>query len=358
MDKRQYERIMEQIRMSDDCEQKILDMVQNGQQPAPAKPRVTWKKKAAIVFAAVMCVSVVSVCSVAAAQNVGLLQWLFPEMTVEEVPESAVSLYGTMENFTVTGMEGMTVTPSAVVHDARTIYLIFDVVPDEGIDLENMMLMEYSGISQDGLGLQYPKINGEISWKEDGAPFALAEGGRSPHLIAREDGSYQFEYELKFKEPFDADTLDVEIALSDVTDLLKEQDGYIESGQMELLGTISATLHLGAPLEARSYTFEEPVRIESVSGTAYLEQLGIQGFTLTASGTGSIALGGSPQSPEYALTPVVLTLTDGSTLSGMVIGASYCYDGGDWDFEVRLEKPIDPMNVVSVQLGDNTISLI
>ncbi|WP_295215677.1 hypothetical protein [Ruminococcus sp.] len=355
MDKRQYKRVMEQIRMSDACEQKILAAVQKGEQPVSAKPRVTWKKKAAIAIAAVACVSVVSVCSVAAAQHVSVLQLLFPEMTVEEVPGSAVNLYGTMENFTVTGMEGMTITPSAVVHDARTIYLLFDVVPDEGIDLENKMLMEYTTPSQNGL--EYPKINGECGWKEDGEPFALAECGRGTELTALGNGSYQFEYELKFKEPFDADTLDVEIALSDVTDLLKEQDGYIEYEQMELLGTISATLHLGEPLEARSYTFEEPVCIESISGTAYLEQLGMQGFTLTASGTGRIYLDGSPHHPDYALTPVVLTLTDGSTLSGIVTGASYYHDGEGWDFECRLEKPIDPADVVSVQLGDNMVPL-
>ena len=44
MDKRQYKRVMEQIQMSDACEQRILDAVHNSEMPKPKK-HITLRNK-------------------------------------------------------------------------------------------------------------------------------------------------------------------------------------------------------------------------------------------------------------------------------------------------------------------------
>ena len=50
MDKRQYKRVMEQIQMSDACEQRILDAVHRQEMPK-RKKTITLRKKAGIAVA-------------------------------------------------------------------------------------------------------------------------------------------------------------------------------------------------------------------------------------------------------------------------------------------------------------------
>ena len=118
MDKRQYKRVMEQIQMSDACEQRILDAVHNSEMPKPKK-HITLRKKAGIAIAAAACVAVVSVFSVTAAQNNNLLEKLFPWAESVDVPETAVFTNGQIESFTVDGMDGLDITPVGVVNDAK-----------------------------------------------------------------------------------------------------------------------------------------------------------------------------------------------------------------------------------------------
>lgn len=55
MDKRQYKRVMEQIQMSDACEQRILDAVHRQEMPK-RKKTITLRKRAGIAVAAAACV--------------------------------------------------------------------------------------------------------------------------------------------------------------------------------------------------------------------------------------------------------------------------------------------------------------
>lgn len=130
MDKRQYKQLMEQIQMSDACEQRILNAVHQTKMPQ-LKKHITWRKRAGIALAAAACVAVVSVFSVAAAQNTSLLEKLFPWAESVDVPETAVFTNGQIESFTVNGMDGLNITPVGVVNDAKNVYLMMRIVPSD-----------------------------------------------------------------------------------------------------------------------------------------------------------------------------------------------------------------------------------
>ena len=130
MDKRQYKRVMEQIQMSDACEQRILDAVHRQEMPK-RKKTITLRKRAGIAVAAAACVAAVSVFSVAAAQNTSLLEMLFPWAESVDTPETAVFTNGQIESFTVDGMDGLDITPIGVVNDAKYVYLMMRIVPSD-----------------------------------------------------------------------------------------------------------------------------------------------------------------------------------------------------------------------------------
>ena len=82
MDKRQYKRVMEQIQMSDACEQRILDAVHRQEMPK-RKKTITLRKRAGIaVAAAVILISTLQ-------KDISALTWtLLPISYIRRLRES------------------------------------------------------------------------------------------------------------------------------------------------------------------------------------------------------------------------------------------------------------------------------
>ena len=243
MDKRQYKQLMEQIQMSDACEQRILNAVHQTKMPQ-LKKHITWRKRAGIALAAAACVAVVSVFSVAAAQNTSLLEKLFPWAESVDVPETAVFTNGQIESFTVDGMDGLDITPVGVVNDAKNVYLMMRIVPsDPDFNPAKRVIVNYNS----GSGIVYPMINGEnkLDDADKDDPYYLGKYEFFERTdIPEEDGSYTAFYQLQFTNGITFDHLNFTIGLTDITDLIEKQNGFVKSEQTELLGTIDVTVSL------------------------------------------------------------------------------------------------------------------
>ena len=225
MDKRQYKQLMEQIQMSDACEQRILNAVHQTKIPQ-LKKHITWRKRAGIALAAAACVAVVSVFSVAAAQNTSLLEKLFPWAESVDVPETAVFTNGQIESFTVDGMDGLDITPVGVVNDAKNVYLMMRIVPsDPDFNPAKRAIVDYNS----GSGIVYPMINGEnkLDDAEKDDPYYLGKYEFFERTdIPEEDGSYTAFYQLQFTNGITFDHLNFTIGLTDITDLIEKQNGF------------------------------------------------------------------------------------------------------------------------------------
>lgn len=356
MDKRQYKRVMEQIQMSDTCEQRILDAVHRQEMPK-RKKTITLRKKAGIAVAAAACVAAVSVFSVAAAQNTSLLEMLFPWAESVDTPETAVFTNGQIESFTVDGMDGLDITPIGVVNDAKYVYLMMRIVPsDPDFNPAERYISTYMDFTSN---LVYPQIEGidNIYALKDDDPYRVEESGFSVQTeVPESDGSYTAFYRLKFANGITFDHLNCIIGLTDMTELSEAQNGYAEADQTELMGTISTSFTLDDSLQDQQCDFEEPIAVPNDNGTGYLKHLDIQAFSLHLSGTGEMALFGSYNEP-YAAT---ITYADGSTFTPDCknSGLTQTYlENTLWEYNIDFDKPINPEGIVSIEFGDTVIPI-
>lgn len=356
MDKRQYKRVMEQIQMSDACEQRILNAVHRQETPK-RKKTITLRKRAGIAIAAAACVAAVSVFSVAAAQNTNLLEKLFPWAESVDLPETAVFTNGQIESFTVDGMDGLDITPIGVVNDAKSVYLMMRIVPsDPDFNPAKSIISNYMNFTSN---LIYPQIEGidNIFKLKDDDPYRVEESGFFTKTdVPESDGSYTAFYQLKFANGITFDHLNCIIGLTDMTELSEAQNGLVESDQTELMGTISVSFTLDNSLQKQQCDFEEPIAIPNENGTGYLKHLDIQAFSLHLSGTGEMTLFGSYDEPY----PTVITYADGSTLT------PDCKNGGLeqtylentlWEYHIDFDTPINPEGIVSIKFGDTVIPI-
>ena len=222
MDKRQYKQLMEQIQMSDACEQRILNAVHQTKMPQ-LKKHITWRKRAGIALAAAACVAGVSGFSVAAALNTRLREKLFPWADSVDVPDTAVCTNGQIESFTVDGMDGLDITPVGVVNDAKNVYLMMRIVPsDPDFNPAKRVIVNYNS----GSGIVYPMINGEIKLDDeviDDPKNKKKKKNFERTDIPEEDGSYTAFYQLQFTNGITFDHLNFTIGLTDITDLIEKQ---------------------------------------------------------------------------------------------------------------------------------------
>ena len=353
MDKRQYKQLMEQIQMSDACEQRILNAVHQTKMPQ-LKKHITWRKRAGIALAAAACVAVVSVFSVAAAQNTSLLEKLFPWAESVDVPETAVFTNGQIESFTVDGMDGLDITPVGVVNDAKNVYLMMRIVPsDPDFNLAERYISTYMNFTSN---LVYPQIEGmdNIYALKDDDPYQVEESGFSLQTdVPESDGSYTAFYQLKFANGITFDHLNCTIGLTDMTELSEAQNGYVESDQTELMGTISVSFTLDNSLQEQQRDFAEPIKFQTYSGTSYINHIEIQSFSMVFTGTGNMTLDATWQTP-YALS---IQYADGSTITPEFQnrGCETDYLNHTWKYSMSFTEPIDPDGIVSVELDDTTI---
>lgn len=356
MDKRQYKRVMEQIQMSDTCEQRILDAVYRQETPK-RKKTITLRKRAGIAIAAAACVAAVSVFSVAAAQNTNLLEMLFPWAESVDVPETAVFTNGQIESFIVDGMDGLDITPIGVVNDAKSVYLMMRIVPsDPDFNLAERSISDYTDVTSN---LVYPMIEGidNIYNLKDDDPYQVEESGFFTKTdVPKSDGSYTTFYQLKFANGITFDHLNCTIGLTDITELSEAQNGYVESDQTELMGTISVSFTLDDSLQKQQCDFEEPIAIPNENGTSYLKHLDIQAFSLHLSGIGEMSLFNSYNEPY----PATITYADGSTFtpdcknSGL---AQTYLENTLWEYNIDFDTPINPEGIVSIEFGDTVIPI-
>lgn len=331
MDKQQYKRVMEQIRMSDACEQRILAAVQNGGQPVSAKFRVTWKKKTIVAAATAACVSVVSVLSVAAVQNASLLQLLFPTKT--EVVDTALQAEDGLENFTVSGFDGVTIEPLGVVRDAKGIYIMMHATIENGDEnyFDNLEEMTELG--------QQSKINGISFWdetREDG--FRVAETNFDPRK--QDDGSYTLIYQLKFEEILEDLMFSLQINLG----------RWTEEDEQNPLGTISADVNCEQTVTSVVSEMNQPI-----SDTATINRVTLHALGMELCGSGSVEL---PSSMYQDFLGIVELLTaNGETVSAKISSGEKDPTAQSWKFTYTFDEPIDPEQVVSIQIENHTIPL-
>ena len=353
MDKRQYKQLMEQIQMSDACEQRILNAVHQTKMPQ-LKKHITRRKRAGIALAAAACVAVVSVFSVAAAQNTSLLEKLFPWAESVDVPETAVFTNGQIESFTVDGMDGLDITPVGVVNDAKNVYLMMRIVPsDPDFNPAKRAIVNYNS----GSGIVYPMINGEnkLDDADKDDPYYLGKYEFFERTdIPEEDGSYTAFYQLQFTNGITFDHLNFTIGLTDITDLIEKQNGFVKSEQTELLGTIDVTVSLDTSVQEVTLNYTEPIAIPNKNGTGYLKHLEIQALSMQLSGTGDMQLFDSYDSAY----PVTITYADGSTMTPDCKNSSISFtDQSDtpWEYSIDFDEPIAPEGIVSIEFGGTTI---
>lgn len=338
------------------CEQRILEQIQQQDAFEPRHHRFSWQKKLGIAVAAAVCISVVSVFSAAAAQNRSLLELLFPQTETTSVSEQLIATNGTMEHVTVSGMNGWDVTPVGVVNDARTIYLIFQIDSHgEKIDSQNMIFLDETKVNEaDGSRASYPFINGVSGRDETRADKNLVlENAQMMDITPLDDGAYQMIYRMSFQEPYDVDTMDVELSWSEDYDTIMAQNGLIQADQQTWFGTITATLQLGEPLAERGFSWDEPIALDD---RFQLSHVDIQALSLRLKGTLT-----SPDSVGESLGDTIdLVLQDGrtTTVSCTSAGSWLASDGTpEWYVRVAFQTPLDPEKIAAIRVNGIEIPL-
>lgn len=138
MEKQKLQHIMNQIQMSDICEQQIISAVQQkDMQPNQTSAPRHWKRRILGITAAVLGISAISMYTVAAVQDKTILELLFPDTETIEVAETAVGNCSIID-FTITDIEDITVTPMGAVRDSRSVSVVFSATADDESILENM----------------------------------------------------------------------------------------------------------------------------------------------------------------------------------------------------------------------------
>lgn len=331
MDKQQYKRVMEQIQMPESCEKRILETVQTKKAPTTGKLRFSWKKKTLVAVAVAMCVGVVSVFSVAAVQNINLMQLLFPEAEEITVSDTAVRETGKVEDYSVVGLDDMTITPIGVLNDAKTVYLVWNVVPENEESLENISWGSRTGYSS-------------LSEASDEPEALTIQQDYVGNPILQSDGSYQFVYRVDFANLLPSSPVNVTFDL--VRPAMSDTEGTT------VMGTISATVQLGESVATKTVKPEAPLALDASNST--ITEINLQAF--------SIELYGVEKTKDDIMTlfdePWYAITSDGTRISIHANGVEQLFGQEmQWHCLLDLDAPIHPDEVASIQIGEQTISL-
>lgn len=185
---------MDQIRMSDACEQKIQCAIKQGAQTRENPHHTVWKK-VITALTAIVCVGVVGAFSVAAAQQINLWELFFSKAA--EVTEPAVQTVSGVQNFAVSGFDGFTLEPMGVMHDAKQLRFVVRVSADE-----NEMLSRIGSIHEvERLVRREDEImiNGTSIWDQTRTDGFLA-AYTNCYGQKLEDGAYAIVFELNSRK--------------------------------------------------------------------------------------------------------------------------------------------------------------
>ena len=247
-------------------------------------------------------------------------------------------------------------TPVGVVNDARTIYLIFQIDSHgEKIDSQNMIFLDETKVNEaDGSRASYPFINGVSGRDETRADKNLVlENAQMMDMTPLDDGTYQMIYRMSFQEPYDVDTMDVELSWSEDYDTIMAQNGLIQADQQTWFGTITATLQLGEPLAERGFSWDEPIALDDQFQLSHVD---IQALSLRLKGTLT-----SPDSVGESLGDTIdLVLQDGrtTTVSCTAAGSWIASDGTpEWYVRVAFQTPLDPEKIAAIRVNGIEIPL-
>jgi len=323
MEKQKLQHIMNQIQMSDICEQQIISAVQQkDMQPNQTSAPRHWKRRILGITAAVLGISAISMYTVAAVQDKTILELLFPDTETIEVAETAVGNCSIID-FTITDIEDITVTPMGAVRDSRSVSVVFSATADDESILENM---EWG----------FRKAIGDNT---NSTPYLREENLYSP--MQSDDGTWYFIYEAVYSDEISESTVDLAFYLTPTDVNLYDEETFDNTAYVQL------SVELGEPMEDMSYTLETAVQLENYR--AAVTSVDIQALHMQIHGSGQTL-------PDIGYDAnIQLLLEDGSTVS--VTCNSGEWSASNWTLDCYMNEPIDPTTVVSVQIEDIIISL-
>lgn len=331
MDRQTYKQVMDQIRMSDACEQKIQCAIKQGAQTRENPHHTVWKK-VITALTAIVCVGVVGAFSVAAAQQINLWELFFSKAA--EVTEPAVQTVSGVQNFAVSGFDGFTLEPMGVMHDAKQFRFVVRVSADE-----NEMLSRIGSIHEvERLVRREDEImiNGTSIWDQTRTDGFLA-AYTNCYGQKLEDGAYAIVFELQFQESLDDPEFTLQLPLAYDANAQALDD-------LQYLGTITAEIHCE---QATALTVESDQQVEE---HAVLNRMEIHAFGMELYGSGSKMPVNSMYADPYGI--ISVELTDGSTVTATITSVDTASTAHTWEFQYLFDTPIDPQQVTAIYLTD------
>ncbi len=243
------------------------------------------------------------------------------------------SMTATLSDFTITGMDGFTVTPLGVISDGTNLAMVLNAAPDDPTTLPEGFQIDMDFLT--------PQVDGKWISESISSGISTCEKGN--------DG----EYVITCKFQMDA-------FLNEQADV--QFDLYTSDGSSR--GTVSFHLDNIQKIPSKTYAADGTWKYYVESQNSY-RSFNIQQVTCF---TSHIKLTG-PMDPNLSSQPksVSVILTDGTEVTatdlqqgkgGTVAGYGISHQpGGTGVLEFDLSQPIDPNAVASVKLDDVTISL-
>lgn len=185
MNKTLYNTAMEKIIMSDECEARIMEAVNNAEQ-------VTVKRHKKIRFAPVLAAAaVLTTCTVGVAAESGGFEWIRGFFTKNnfEMTNDVTDIIADINNFTCESDMGIELSPVGMIGDETTLYCMFNVESfPEDIDHERLHLNRfYTGSvpSFDEL-LSRNSSSGEKYTREDTVNSVVAEDESDTEMVVED----------------------------------------------------------------------------------------------------------------------------------------------------------------------------
>lgn len=245
------------------------------------------------------------------------------------------SMTATLSDFTVTGMDGFTVTPIGVISDGSNLAMVLNVAPDDASALpEGLVDIDFLSLQIDGKPI-YASLNSGISTCKQGS-----------------DGEFVIVYKIQM-DAFLNEQADVQFDL------------YTSDSDDSSRGTVAFHLDNIQKIPGKTYPTNETWKYK-------VDILGVyRTFTIqkVICNTSHIILTGK-MDPDWSRLPkdVTVQLTDGTEVKsvnlhqggkgGTTAGYGILHQpDGTGVIEFDLSQPIDPNEVASITLDDTTITL-
>ncbi len=319
--------------MSDTCEQKILQQIEQDSQPA--LHHRTWKRNLTAAVAIAACVGIVGMVSVSAIQGTDWIHRLFPNSRDDAaVSQYAAEYAGNVSAFSA-DLDDLDAELVAAFADETNLYYAIHITPktNDAEKYTDLFTISPTGNSW---------INGEtnLDLLEAGEYSTEPDGDGYLHTgrIHLDGGSWS----------------DQTVYQEEMQAQLWEGENYQHLKQnYGAIGTISITLDFQTEPTSTVYTATGIWRNDK--GFLNIEQVVLQPLTLTIDGTADVQTNRAEN--------VSVILEDGSTVAAEYMQSGYrnygiaTEDLTQVEQFLYLEKPIDPTTVTALQMDDVTIPL-